>query len=245
MKTLNVLVVEDELLTQEVIADTLREGGHSIIGLARNYTEAVAIAKNQTIDLAILDVTLNGSSGDGISIAHELQRTHNLDVLFITAHTEEQTLARIKQTHPVTYISKPFQKIDLKMQLELISQKKEDKLNRTDSILIRDGDNLVKIRLAHVVYAEAAGNYTCVYVLNRKKPFTITDNLQNIKQKYFPDLFRISRSNLVNLDFLETLGKDSITLQLNDAYTPELKTLKISGEARNEILKRIPRTGSR
>ncbi|OIN55475.1 LytR/AlgR family response regulator transcription factor [Arsenicibacter rosenii] len=245
MKILDVLVVEDNLMTQAVIADTLIEAGHSVAGLARNFTEAMQVARNRAIDLAILDVSLGSPDGDGIHIARELQQLHNPDLIFITGTTDINLLERIKETSPASFLSKPFQKLDLRMQLDLISRKRTQATAKTDFIFIRDGDSLINIRVSSVVYAEAAGNYTCVYVLNRKKPFTITNNLQNVRNQYFPDLFRISRSSLINLAYLDSLGRDSLTVQLTDTVNPELKSLKISAEARSELLKRIPKAGAR
>ena len=57
---LRILVVEDEMTIAFMIEDMLVELGHEVVELAMRLPQAVEAAKRVDIDLAILDVNLDG-----------------------------------------------------------------------------------------------------------------------------------------------------------------------------------------
>jgi DNA-binding response OmpR family regulator len=59
-RPLRILIVEDEMMIALMIEDMLIEMGHEVVGLAMRLPQAMEIARNAEIDLAILDVNLDG-----------------------------------------------------------------------------------------------------------------------------------------------------------------------------------------
>jgi CheY-like chemotaxis protein len=55
-----VLLVEDEVMIAMLIEDMLEELGHELVTVASRLEEAVAAARNEDFDLAILDLNLGG-----------------------------------------------------------------------------------------------------------------------------------------------------------------------------------------
>jgi len=55
-----VLVVEDEVMVSWLLEDMLAELGCEVVGPAARVGQALAIVDAETIDLAVLDVNLNG-----------------------------------------------------------------------------------------------------------------------------------------------------------------------------------------
>ena len=55
-----VLVVEDELMIRMLLEGMLTDLGHTVAAEAGGIDEAVALAKKETFDVAVLDVNLNG-----------------------------------------------------------------------------------------------------------------------------------------------------------------------------------------
>jgi CheY-like chemotaxis protein len=55
-----VLVVEDEVMIRMLLEGMLTELGHTVAGEAGGVDEALALAKQGSFDIAILDVNLNG-----------------------------------------------------------------------------------------------------------------------------------------------------------------------------------------
>ncbi|MET1757137.1 response regulator [Novosphingobium sp. RD2P27] len=64
VRPLNLLVVEDEALIAMLIEDALTLHGHTVVGIADNVDDALALAEEHEIDLALCDVRLaKGDSG--------------------------------------------------------------------------------------------------------------------------------------------------------------------------------------
>lgn len=60
-RSLRVLVVEDEMTIALMLEDMLLDLGHDVAGLAMRLPQALTMARDVAIDLAILDVNLDGS----------------------------------------------------------------------------------------------------------------------------------------------------------------------------------------
>jgi CheY-like chemotaxis protein len=58
--SLRVLIVEDEMTIAFMIEDMLADLGHEVVGVAMRLSEAVEAAQRLDVDLAILDVNLDG-----------------------------------------------------------------------------------------------------------------------------------------------------------------------------------------
>ena len=85
---LKVLIVEDELLLAMDLESELEQLGHSVVGIAADAAQAIAIASAQAPDLALVDVNLrDGASGP--QIASELFASHKVFVVFVTGNPEQ------------------------------------------------------------------------------------------------------------------------------------------------------------
>lgn len=84
-----VLVVEDEFFVGLEIAETLQAAGASIAGPAWTLADAERIAAEGGIDMAVLDVNLNGQYA--IDLGVELKR-QGVRVVFATAHVDDASM---------------------------------------------------------------------------------------------------------------------------------------------------------
>jgi CheY-like chemotaxis protein len=79
MKAKKILVVEDDKVTQKLIADSLKSAGYEVF-TAHNSATAVKLAREEDPDLVTLDIELAkdspDDSWDGLSIAGWLRRLH-------------------------------------------------------------------------------------------------------------------------------------------------------------------------
>lgn len=57
---LRVLLVEDEVMVALLFEDMLSEFGHEVIGPVANLGRAVEMAQREVLDVAILDLNING-----------------------------------------------------------------------------------------------------------------------------------------------------------------------------------------
>lgn len=57
---LRVLVVEDEMMVAMLLETMIAQLGHQVVGPVARLDQAVAMAEREAVDLAILDVNVNG-----------------------------------------------------------------------------------------------------------------------------------------------------------------------------------------
>jgi len=117
-----ILVVEDERLVAEDIAECLRSVGYDVIGTAKSCTEAVVQVEEGRPDLVLMDITLRGDV-DGIETAHILKDRFSTPVVFLTAYSQKTILDRAKEVEPLGYVVKPFDEGSLVSTVEMALHK--------------------------------------------------------------------------------------------------------------------------
>ena len=106
-----VLVVEDEMMIAMLIEDMLDEFGCKPVGPATNVPRALELIGKESIDIAVLDLNLDGK--DTYAIADALQRK-NVPFIFATGHGSTGLRPQYGN-RPV--LQKPFQARDLETAL--------------------------------------------------------------------------------------------------------------------------------
>jgi CheY-like chemotaxis protein len=106
-----VLVVEDEIMIAMLIEDMLDEFGCKLVGPATNVPRALELIRNEQVELAILDLNLDGK--DTYAIADALCQRH---VPFIFATGYGSTGLR-EEYRDRQVLQKPFQARDLETAL--------------------------------------------------------------------------------------------------------------------------------
>jgi DNA-binding LytR/AlgR family response regulator len=219
MKSLKILIVEDELITATSIQETLENAGHEITALARNLREALSAVKRQPPDLALIDITLENSTDDGIGVAKQLMVFHPMPIIYLTAHSEPSTILSAQETHPAAYLLKPFRHKELAIQVELayynyqINQETTIDPHAAESLYlpVEQGKGHVKIVKSEVLYLWAAGSYVEVHTIRDSKPFIFSMNLGYLAQFFkLSNYYRISRSLLINLAYVERIEKNQL-----------------------------------
>lgn len=102
--TRSVLVVEDEVIVANDMTEMLREAGFDALKPAHNDDQARRRLREQDVDLVFLDVNLKGGN-EGIQLAREW--SNGLDVVFVSAYMDEQTLREAEKTGAIGYLAKP------------------------------------------------------------------------------------------------------------------------------------------
>lgn len=105
----SVLIVEDELITAESIAELLEEEDYCIAGRARDAATALRICHTaeRVPDVAICDINIKGPV-NGIQLAGELKQLINCEIVFLTALSDTKTLQAAFSAEPVMYVVKPY-----------------------------------------------------------------------------------------------------------------------------------------
>ena len=120
---LNVLIVEDELIVAHSLQARLERHGYRVIALARSGDDAIAAVSRERPDLILMDIMIAGDV-DGIAVAERIRAEHDVPVIFLTAYSDDETLARAKITEPFGYIIKPFETRELINNIEIAVYRK-------------------------------------------------------------------------------------------------------------------------
>ncbi len=126
---IRVLIVEDEPAIAEHIAAYLDNNDFSVSGIAYDSADALEELRINTPDVVILDINLSEEK-DGIDIAVLINEQYQLPFLFLTAHSDKQTLNRAKSVNPSGYIVKPFNERTLQASVEIALTNHADRVNR-------------------------------------------------------------------------------------------------------------------
>ena len=124
-----VLLVEDQRIMADETARVLRRAGHNVVGIAASGEAALALAERTRPDLALVDIEIQGEM-DGISLAHELYGSYGVGVIYLTGHSEPETLGRAAGSLPYGYMLKPFDERTLETSVEVALVR-----HRTDRLL--------------------------------------------------------------------------------------------------------------
>jgi DNA-binding LytR/AlgR family response regulator len=218
MKSLKVLIIEDELVTAHDIKETLEKAGHTVTDIVRNPTAALTSMRINPPDILLIDVHLEYSPEDGIDIAQRVSAQHNIPIIYLTGNSEKSTIDRAQHTRPAAYLLKPFRHKELAIQVELAYYNFQASLvNSADPVLsdslylpVDHGRGYTKIRKEDVLYLVADRAYVEVYLVGEARKRVFTMNLGYIAQFFTaPNFYNLSRSLVVNLDFVERIEKDN------------------------------------
>ncbi len=237
MNKFKIIIVEDEALIADNIAEILEDCGYEISAVCGKVETAIIEITKHKPDLVLLDINLKGNL-DGIDLAHEINKKHHIPFIFLTSNSDGKTIDKAKLTAPAGFIVKPFTKADLQSNIEIAIYKVQQKLSETEPtsdknesfFFVKEKQSFIKIEYNHILYAEACDNYTIIYTKNGKH--IISQTLKVIEDKLEPfGFFRVHRTYLVNLNSINRI--DTKTLLINNVEVP------ISEANRAELLKKI------
>ena len=101
LKGKRILVVEDEALIAVMVEDMLMDMGSDVVGPAATIEAALALARAETIDAAILDVNVRGERIDPVA---DVLMARSVPVLFATGYGE----VKLASGATATVIDKPY-----------------------------------------------------------------------------------------------------------------------------------------
>lgn len=139
-----ILVVEDERITAEDIKSGLESAGYHVPALVSTGKDAVEKAGELKPDLVLMDIKLKGKM-DGIEAAETIGSKFGIPVIYLTSYSDDNTVERVKTTHPSAFIlkepfgflHKPFEENELCTAIEIILNRnnEENRLKNHDKLL--------------------------------------------------------------------------------------------------------------
>src|ERR1700704_4158579 len=108
---MRILVAEDETIIRLDLRDLLERAGFEVCAEARDGEEAVALARSEQPDLAIMDVKMPRL--DGIEAARRILEENPIPIVMLTAYGQEELVSRAVEAGVFGYLVKPFREQDL------------------------------------------------------------------------------------------------------------------------------------
>jgi len=261
---IKIIIVEDELLVAEQIAEYLKTSNYNILGIFDTGEDVIEFLKQDSPDLILMDIELNGKM-DGIETAAKLQESLYIPIIYLSKKSDDDTLNRVKITLPTAYLTKPFKNHDLRNSIEMaiyrgeIEHQKEAKheiklnleLDIQNDAGIKQMQNRVFYReqngglrrliVDEVVYLEESNNTLTAYTINGNFEIHISLEkfLNQIKSTF---LFRIHKQYAVNLFYIDRVVDQQIILEFEKLESPSIKKrlqLPLSPDYRGGFYKTI------
>ncbi len=143
---IRVLIVEDDPMVAEFNRRYLEKvPGFVLVAIARSAKEALALLDKRNIDLLLLDVFMPGMNGLEL-LATIREKDRDVDVIIVSAASDNQTIKKALRYGAVDYLVKPFEFERLSKALTayrdgVVFMRKQAVVNQTDldhRILHRD-----------------------------------------------------------------------------------------------------------
>ena len=136
----NILVVDDERAIADLIEVYLKNENYSVRKFY-NGQDALQCIRNETIDLAILDIML--PDGDGFSICRQIREKHHFPIIMLTAKDEEIDKITGLTLGADDYMTKPFRPLELvarvKAQLRRFTQYNQNESVQEENTILFSG----------------------------------------------------------------------------------------------------------
>ena len=220
------IIVDDEPLARERLRMLLnKESDLEILAEFGNGLEVIESFDELQSDLMFLDIQMPEMGG--FELLKHLAHDQFPVVIFTTAY--DQYALRAFETHAIDYLLKPFKPKRLQESLQrardqiaskasrdvakqLQNLLKSNELNKEDRqerylqrLIVKFNDKVKLIKTAEVECIESAGNYVVAKV--GKENHILRESLTALENDLHPSRFlRISRSAIVNLDFVKELS---------------------------------------
>jgi CheY-like chemotaxis protein len=102
-----ILIIEDDQLVASYLEEVLTATGFQVAGIAASGSEALALAAQHQVQLALVDIQLPGPM-DGIALARLMRLNYNIPVIFLSAAVDPEAIRRAAAAQPFGFLHKPF-----------------------------------------------------------------------------------------------------------------------------------------
>tara|TARA_R110001606_G_scaffold389198_1_gene555119 strand:- start:5751 stop:6416 length:666 start_codon:yes stop_codon:yes gene_type:complete len=201
MKFLRVYILEDEIITQEVLKQSLESLNCIVVGMQTNAEKALKEIHKLSPDLAILDIRVDGDK-TGVWLGNQIDTL----IIYLTAFSDDKNIKEAINTNPVAYLQKPFQDKDLFIALELVKAK----LSTKRKIVVKEKNLSVKIDIENILYAKKEDHYLILHTHSGKKIMRAT--VQDFLNQVTDDFFQVHRSYIVNKNFITAFSTKIIKI---------------------------------
>jgi len=124
-----ILVVEDVASVATVLAAALSAQGYDVVGTTGSAVSAVRMTEELEPDVVFMDISLEAEA-DGVEAAAKIRATSGTPVVFLTSHTDSETLELARAVEPHGYLVKPLEPRMLRPTIEMALHKHRVEVER-------------------------------------------------------------------------------------------------------------------
>ena len=211
----SVLLIDDEGASLEVLEILLKKNCPKIseIYTASNVEDASIIILRKKPDIVFTDIKMPGMSG--IDLLNSFKEKNfksiivtaypNFGIDAIKAGANDYLIKPIISHELVDAVNKIITVIEKEQRQEVLSNKLENPVDikQVEKLFIKDVVGTIVLNYDSIVYMEAANNYTTIYCNDGKKYISPKTLKIHEDLARHPSFFRIHKSYLINIDYLE------------------------------------------
>jgi two-component system chemotaxis response regulator CheY len=113
-----ILIVDDSAFARNIVGRIVEDGGHEVIGRAKDGESAVKLFKSLHPELVTLDYLMKGKNGE-TALEEIIEHDPSAKVVMISGSGDYSVEHRVRQSGARDFIGKPFLQKDL---LKVIDQ---------------------------------------------------------------------------------------------------------------------------
>lgn len=192
-----------------------------VIGEVNSAAEAFAFLKDHEVELAFLDIEMEGTGG--IELASHLEESYpSTMVIFVTGYPNFALQGY--EVHPVDFLTKPVNIYRLKKALKKVLERLSDKpKNDEQKIGLNIAGGIKMINVNDILYIEKRGRQIWV-VCRNNETFLTKDPLRKLESFFKPfNFYRSHQSFIVPIKRIKAIRPDnfsrSYSIILNDNET--------------------------
>lgn len=258
-----ILIVENEILIAKQLSSYLEKQQYQVSGKARTGEEALELAKQESPDIILMDIDLDGEL-DGIQTAAIIHKTLIIPIVYLTSIRDKQTFERASETLPATFLTKPFKNLDVRNAIEmsikslsLLSHNKAKDVNLSVEIKLKNQEQNInelfvlkdrifvktkkgdfdRLLFSDIISIQTADHYLHILTPNGviKTNYNFSSFLEMLKD--YP-IFRIHRGVAVNANYVYKLTRTEVFLEypLSEEASKNQLSFPISDSYRDEAL---------
>ncbi len=234
MKTIRVLIADDEAVARDLLRSMLREHpGVEIVAECADGCAALQAIRRKRPDVALLDIRM--PELNGLEVAGSLEPAEAPEIVFVTAY--DKFAVDAFDLHALDYLLKPFDERRLSRALDRVRERLSEKrsadasqrldafLSRLDDIgrplervAVKRGTETVVVRFRDVDWIESEANYVRLH--GGADSFLLRSTLSGLEARLDRRRFvRIHRGVIVNVDRIDRMfpqGHGDYRVRLQD-----------------------------
>ena len=204
-----VAIVDDRETDAQFVRDLLIDWSENRqLGIqAQTFSSAESFlfryAEDKDWDILLLDIEMG--SMDGVTMAKRVRRDNEaVQIVFITGYSDY--ISEGYEVAALHYLMKPVNREKL---LTVLDRAIEKRRQQERCLILESAGELVRIPFYEIRYLDVRQNYVTVHA---KDDHTVKRTLGDLEKELDNRFFRVGRSMIVNLSFIQRVNKTEIRL---------------------------------